>query len=126
MTPHHHDHRPGHRPGAEPAVPTVVAPPAGIARARTLLAELADHGHHWWGHTEHLAVLRAVDTLEDAAPVRWPPPGPPTGITDPHPALLEAYTRLREAATGPGTGGVDRVRVALAAAYLADTLRAGP
>jgi hypothetical protein len=115
----------GPRPG-QPVAPPVVDPPAGIDRARTLLAELAERGGAWLGHAEHLAVLQAFDTLEDAATTRWPPPGPATGITSPHAVLLEAYTRLREAATGDDTPGVDRVRVALAAAYLADTLRAGP
>jgi hypothetical protein len=125
MKPRHHDHQPDHRPD-QPVVLATVAPPAGIARARTLLAELADRGAEWFGHAEHLAVLQAFDTLEDAATTRWPPPGPPTGITDPHAVLVEAYTRLREAATGDDVEGVDRVRVALAAAYLADALRAGP
>ncbi|HEX5878548.1 MAG TPA: hypothetical protein VF468_09530 [Actinomycetota bacterium] len=117
----HDEHR-----ADRPVVLAVVAPPAGIDRARTLLAELADRGAEWFGHGEHLAVLRAFDTLEDAATTRWPPPGPATGITDPHPVLLEAYTRLREAATGDDTPCLDQVRIALAAAYLADTLRAGP
>jgi hypothetical protein len=115
------DHRPD-----QPVVLAAVSPPAGIARARTLLAELADRGAEWFGHTEHLAVLQAFDTLEDAAATRWPPPGPATGITDPHAVLLEAYTRLREAATSDDTPGVDRLRIVLAAAYLADALGAGP
>jgi hypothetical protein len=129
MNPHHpdqHGEHGGHRPGGGQAAPGVVAPPAGVARARTLLAELAERGAEWWGHDQHLAVLRGFDTLEDAATTVWPPPGPPTGITDPDAALLEAYTRLREAATDPATAGLDRLRVALAAGYLADTLRAGP
>jgi hypothetical protein len=42
------------------------------------------------------------------------------------PVLLEAYTRLRVAATGDDTPGVDRLRIGLAAAYLADALGAGP
>ena len=121
MTPHYDEHRPD-----QPVVLAVVAPPAGIDRARTLLAELADRGGEWFGHTEHLAVLQAFDTLEDAATTRWTPPGPPTGITDPHPVLLEAYTWLREAAATPDLIGVDPVRLALAAAYLTDAVGAGP
>jgi hypothetical protein len=126
MTRHHPGQHGGHQPGVGHAAAPVVALPAGIARARTLLAELAERGAQWWGHHRHLAVLRAFDTLEDAAPGIWPPPGPPTGITDPDAALLEAYTRLRETATGPATEGVDRLRLGLAAGHLADTLRAGP
>jgi hypothetical protein len=118
-----HDEQADHTP--DPVLDEV-APPAGIARARTLLAELAERGAEWFGHPEHLAVLHALDTLEDAAPGRWPPPGPATRITDPHPVLLEAYTRLREAATSDDTPGVDRLRIGLAAAYLPDALGAGP